>query len=101
MSGQEQQQNQEQQPQPPLFMPQMAAFASMFPGGMPNFNFGNFMAAGVGQQRPQGDNTDAMISTIESNIYRDNSKMTEADVDGELELVECARRVDEWNWLHI
>jgi hypothetical protein len=25
-----------------------------------------------------------MISAIESNIYRDNSKMTEADVDGEL-----------------
>ena len=81
MSGQEQQQNQEQQPQPPLFMPQMAAFASMFPGGMPNF--GNFMPGG-GLQRPQGDNTDEMISTIESNMYRDNSKMTEADVDGEL-----------------
>lgn len=81
MSGREQQQNQEQQqpPQPPLFMPQMAAFASMFPGGMPNF--GNFSG---GLQRPHGDNTDEMISTIESNMYRDNSKMTEADVDGEL-----------------
>lgn len=84
MSGQEQQQNQEQQQpsQPPLFMPQMAAFASMFPGGVGMPTFGNFMAGGV--QRPHGDNTDEMISTIESNMYRDNSKMTEADVDGEL-----------------
>ena len=83
MSGQ-QEQDQEQQQQPPPFMPPagFAAFASMFPGGMPNpFNF---MPAGVGHPRLHGDNTDEMISAIESNIYRDNSKMTEADVDGEL-----------------
>jgi len=84
MSGEQQQQNHQQQ-QPPPFMPPagFAGFASMFPGGMPNFNFGNFMAAGVGHPRLHGDNTDEMISAIESNIYRDNSKMTEADVDGE------------------
>ena len=84
MSGHQQEQEQEQQQQPPPFMPPagFAAFASMFPGGMPNpFNF---MAAGVGHPRLHGDNTDEMISAIESNIYRDNSKMTEADVDGEL-----------------
>ena len=66
-------------------LPGLTGFAGLLPptasAGLPLGLGGHDRPA---QPRLQRDGTDEMIATIESNIYRDNSKVTSDDVETEL-----------------
>lgn len=80
--------------QPPALPPGLAGLAGLFPptvGGLP---LGLVGADRPAQPRLNRDDTDEMISTIESNIYRDNSKITSTDVETELRTRRVSSRKD-------
>lgn len=66
--------------QRPILPASLAGLAGLLPPGTVPFAFGGQPV----QPRLLRDGTDEMISTIESNIYRDNSGLTPADVEAEL-----------------
>mmetsp|Transcript_16891 Transcript_16891/g.36738 ORF Transcript_16891/g.36738 Transcript_16891/m.36738 type:complete len:379 (+) Transcript_16891:154-1290(+) len=81
--------------QRPVLPAALAGLAGFMPSTIP-LGLGGVGAAADGSVQPRfnRDGTDEMISTIESNIYHDNSKLTPADIETALRSRRVSARKD-------